>query len=213
MSPLSYSRTRLRDSSSIVMAGAGSFVRVMRCTADIKPVLLSCGRRCCVCASNFPSNLFLPSSLGRTCTYRRRWRREKGDSGRGRENGGVANKRIRSPGLLFESSSGGFRLICQFPHLRPHAFRNRLQGISRSTSVFSCFLFPGQIIPLVVVARPYWSDWKFEADAARRLHTEERHRWFCTIWRKRVKIARRRIDLLIDGDHLRGIKHLFRLQI
>lgn len=155
------------------MADAGSFVRVMRCAADIKPVLPSWGSRCCVCASNFPSNLFLPSSLGGTCTYQRRWWREKGDSG---EEGEKMESRLqrtkgcvlhlRSPELLFESFSGGFRLSSPIPSFTPlpppapppQAFRNPLQGITRSTSVFYCALFPIQNFLQVVVVRAYWND-------------------------------------------------------
>lgn len=153
------------DSSSIVMGDSGSFVRVMRCTADIKPVLPSWGSRCCVCASNFPSNLFLPSSLGGTCTYRRCWWREKRCSDGGRENGAAAaaNKRIRrwrSLGRLLESSSGGFRLSSPIHSFTPpHAFCTLLQGITRYTSAFNCFF----------------------ADAARRRYAEERRRWFRAI--------------------------------
>lgn len=115
MSPLSYSRTRLRDSSSIVMADAGSFVRVMRCTADIKPVLLSWGSRCCVCASNFPSNLFFlrlsagPALIGAP---------DGGEGGGGglrkrqkKWSRGCSEQKDPSPGLLFESSSGGWSVI------------------------------------------------------------------------------------------------------
>lgn len=130
------------------MGDAGSFVRVMRCTADIKPVLPSWGSRCCVCASNFPSNLFLPSSLGGTCTYRRCWWREKRCPDGGRENGAAAaaNKRIRrwrsSGRLLLESSSGGFRLSSPIHSFTPHAFCTLLQGITRYTSALNCFFSP-----------------------------------------------------------------------
>lgn len=159
MSPPSYSRTRPRDSSSIVMADAGSFVRVMRCTADIKPVLPSWGSRCCVCASNFPSNLFLPSSLGGPCTYRRCWWREKGDSDGGRENGAAAavNKRIhrrRLPGLLLASSSGDFSLSSAIPSSTPPA--RFLQPFAGHYQIHICVLLlfvPHSKFPLAVVAR------------------------------------------------------------
>lgn len=164
MSPLSCCCTRLRDSSSIVMADTGSFVRVMRCTTDIKPVLLSWGSRCCACASNFPSNLFLSPSLGGTCTYRRlRWW----------ENGAVAaaNKRIRQKLLRWLQALISPSLIYPLTHSR--------------NSFHICVLLPVAFHSKKKSPRHCGEsmlNWlECAADASRRRHAEEQRRWFCTI--------------------------------